>query len=83
MTKKITALIIMDGFGIAPEGPSSAISTENTPVLTALKEKYPNSSLGASGLSVGLPDGQMGNSEVGHLNIGAGRIVHQELTRIT
>ena len=83
MAKKITALIIMDGFGIAPEGPSSAISAQNTPNLTALKEKYPNSSLGASGLSVGLPDGQMGNSEVGHLNIGAGRIVYQELTRIT
>ena len=83
MTKKITALIIMDGFGIAPEGPGNAISVKNTPVLSALKEKYPNATLGASGLSVGLPDGQMGNSEVGHLNIGAGRIVYQELTRIT
>lgn len=54
-----------------------------TPAIDALKQKYPNTTIGASGMSVGLPDGQMGNSEVGHLNIGAGRIVYRELTRIT
>jgi 2,3-bisphosphoglycerate-independent phosphoglycerate mutase len=83
MTKKLTALIIMDGFGVAPEGEGNAISRGNTPNISSLKEKYPNATLGASGMSVGLPDGQMGNSEVGHLNIGAGRIVYQELTRIS
>lgn len=81
--KPITALIIMDGFGINPEGTSNAITRAGTPTLDALAEKYPHTQLGASGMDVGLPDGQMGNSEVGHLNIGAGRIVYQELTRIT
>ena len=83
MSKKMTALIIMDGFGITQENSHNAISHENTPNLTRLCERYPHATLGASGMSVGLPDGQMGNSEVGHLNIGAGRIVYQELTRIT
>lgn len=81
--KPITALIIMDGFGINPDATSNAITHAGTPTLDALAEKYPHTQLGASGMDVGLPDGQMGNSEVGHLNIGAGRIVYQELTRIT
>ncbi len=75
-------LIIMDGFGLAPEGPGNAVSLARKPNLDALFGAYPSTSLGASGLAVGLPDGQMGNSEAGHLNIGAGRVVYQELTRI-
>ena len=78
-----TALIIMDGFGLTACNAGNAICAEGTPNLNRLMEEYPHTRLGASGMSVGLPDGQMGNSEVGHLNIGAGRIVYQELTRIT
>ncbi len=74
-------LVIMDGFGLAPEGPGNAISLAKTPFLDALFE-HGFTRLQASGEAVGLPEGQMGNSEVGHLNIGAGRVVHQELTRI-
>ena len=74
--------MILDGFGIAPpEG--NAIAAANTPTMDKLWAECPNTQIGASGLDVGLPDGQMGNSEVGHTNIGAGRIVYQELTRIT
>ena len=83
MDKKMTALIIMDGFGINPATEGNAIYTAGTPELDKLMQKFPTCQLGASGMDVGLPDGQMGNSEVGHLNIGAGRIVYQELTRIT
>ena len=83
MKKGITALIIMDGFGINPNHEGNAIYQAGTPNLDALKASYPNTQIGASGMDVGLPDGQMGNSEVGHMNIGAGRIVYQELTRIT
>lgn len=83
MDKTMTALIIMDGFGINPAHEGNAIFQQGTPKLDALMAKYPHTQLGASGMDVGLPDGQMGNSEVGHLNIGAGRIVYQELTRIT
>ena len=83
MDKKMTALIIMDGFGINPATDGNAIYTAGTPELDKLIAKFPTCQLGASGMDVGLPDGQMGNSEVGHLNIGAGRIVYQELTRIT
>ena len=83
MDKTMTALIIMDGFGINPAHEGNAIYQQGTPHLDALKAKYPYTQLGASGMDVGLPDGQMGNSEVGHLNMGAGRIVYQELTRIT
>lgn len=79
----MTALIIMDGFGLNPAHEGNAIYQEGTPHIDALMKKYPHTQLGASGMDVGLPDGQMGNSEVGHLNIGAGRIVYQELTRIT
>ena len=73
----------MDGFGINPEAKGNAIKAAGTPFIDKLMKEYPTTQIGASGLSVGLPDGQMGNSEVGHTNIGAGRIVYQELTRIT
>ncbi len=83
MAKKPVALIIMDGYGINPATEGNAIYEANTPYLDSYFEKYPNSQLLASGLSVGLPDGQMGNSEVGHTNIGAGRVVYQMLVKIT
>lgn len=83
MAKKITALIILDGFGVRQETKGNAIKISGIPQISRLMGKYPNTTLGASGMAVGLPEGQMGNSEVGHLNIGAGRIVYQELTRIT
>ena len=80
---KKAVLIILDGFGIAPATPGNAITTANTPNIDALKAAYPHSQLMASGLDVGLPDGQMGNSEVGHTNIGAGRVVFQILPKMT
>lgn len=83
MSKKLTALLILDGFGESQETQGNAIKIAGVPNITALKEEYPDTTIKPAGLSVGLPDGQMGNSEVGHLNIGAGRIVYQELTRIT
>ena len=83
MAKKLTALMILDGFGERKDTQGNAIKIAGTPNITALEEKYPYTTIGASGMDVGLPEGQMGNSEVGHLNIGAGRIVYQELTRIT
>ena len=83
MKKTPYALIIMDGYGLAPAGEGNAVSIDGSKVVNGLIANYPSSTLGASGLSVGLPDGQMGNSEVGHLNIGAGRIVYQDLTKIT
>ncbi len=83
MSKQMTALIIMDGFGINPVHEGNAIYTAGTPELDQLWKEFPHTQLGASGMDVGLPDGQMGNSEVGHLNIGAGRIIYQELTHIT
>lgn len=73
----------MDGFGLNPLPYGNAIAAAGTPYVKSLVEKYPHASLGASGLDVGLPEGQMGNSEVGHLNIGAGRIVYQDFTRIS
>ena len=81
--KKPYAIIIMDGYGISPETKGNAIALEGSPNVRRYAAEYPSSQLGASGMSVGLPDGQMGNSEVGHLNMGAGRIVYQELTKIT
>ena len=75
-------LIIMDGHGISAEERGNAIRHANTPNLDRLYRDYPVSSLQASGLAVGLPEGQMGNSEVGHLNLGAGRVVYQDITRI-
>ena len=76
-------LIIMDGFGIAPPTAGNAIAQAKKPNLDALFAKYPHSQLQASGLDVGLPAGQMGNSEVGHTNIGAGRVVFQILPKIS
>lgn len=81
MTKKV-GLIILDGWGIGDKSQSDAIYNAHTPFMDQLLAKYPSAELLTSGENVGLPDGQMGNSEVGHLNIGAGRIVYQELTRI-
>lgn len=76
------ALIVLDGWGLAPPGPGNAVELADTPVFDALIDKYPDATLRTSGRDVGLPEGQMGNSEVGHLNLGAGAIVHQDLTRI-
>lgn len=76
-------LIIMDGWGINPDTEGNSIAIASTPVIDNLSKTYPNTTLDASGLSVGLPKGQMGNSEVGHLNIGAGRVVYQDFTRIS
>ena len=81
--KKPLALIIMDGFGLRKETEGNAIAAAKHPTLDRLWATCPHTQIGASGLDVGLPDGQMGNSEVGHTNMGAGRIVYQELTRIT
>src|SRR3954447_15266376 len=75
-------LIILDGWGLAPPGPGNAISLAETPVFDRLWEQLPHTELSAQGRDVGLPDGQMGNSEVGHLNLGAGTIVRQDLARI-
>jgi 2,3-bisphosphoglycerate-independent phosphoglycerate mutase len=76
------ALVVLDGFGCAPEGPGNAVRLARTPVFDALWERRPHTTLIAAGRAVGLPEGQMGNSEVGHLNIGAGRVVAQDLVRI-
>ena len=83
MSKKPIALIIMDGFGYNHKDYGNAIRAAKTPNIDRLLANYPHTLIGASGMDVGLPEGQMGNSEVGHTNIGAGRIVYQELTRIT
>lgn len=83
MSQKPVALIILDGYGISSNIEGNAVAAANTPIMDALVKNYPNTTLKTSGLDVGLPDGQMGNSEVGHTNIGAGRIVYQELTRIS
>ncbi len=73
----------MDGYGLAPASDGNAVTLNGSKNVNRLLKEYPSSTLGASGLSVGLPDGQMGNSEVGHLNMGAGRIVYQDLTKIS
>ena len=83
MSKKTTVLMILDGYGIAEPGDGNAISLAKKPVMDMLTAKYPTVKGYASGLSVGLPDGQMGNSEVGHTNMGAGRIVYQMLVKIS
>ncbi len=77
------ALVILDGWGISEKCENNAACQANTPILDHLRKEYPNSRLSASGRDVGLPDGQMGNSEVGHMNIGAGRIIYQDLSRIS
>ena len=76
------ALVILDGWGLAPPGPGNAVDLASTPVFDGLWERYPHTQLVACGAAVGLPEGQMGNSEVGHLNLGAGSIVKQDLVRI-
>ena len=83
MNKKLTMLMILDGFGKNDNSKGNAIQIANTPIIDKLKATSPTTEIFTSGLSVGLPEGQMGNSEVGHTNIGAGRVVYQELTRIT
>ncbi|MCG8316748.1 MAG: 2,3-bisphosphoglycerate-independent phosphoglycerate mutase [Pseudomonadales bacterium] len=81
--RKPHVLIILDGFGHREAAPDNAISNANTPVWDRLLKEQPNTLISGSGLDVGLPDGQMGNSEVGHMNLGAGRVVYQDFTRIT
>lgn len=83
MKKKPSCIIIMDGYGANCESKGNAIKCAHSENVDRLMSEYPSTLIGASGMDVGLPDGQMGNSEVGHLNMGAGRIVYQELTRIT
>jgi 2,3-bisphosphoglycerate-independent phosphoglycerate mutase len=82
MTVPQVALVILDGWGLAPDGPGNAISLADTPVFDRLWAEHPHTQLTAKGEAVGLPEGQMGNSEVGHLNLGAGAIVPQDLARI-
>ncbi len=81
--KKSMVLIILDGWGYSEKEGSNAIFHANTPTLDKLKAEYPNMLIDTSGMAVGLPEGQMGNSEVGHVNLGAGRVVYQDFTRIT
>ena len=83
MAKKPVALIIMDGYGLNETTEGNAIAAAKTPNLDKYFAEYPHTKLEASGLAVGLPDGQMGNSEVGHTNIGAGRVVYQMLVKIS
>jgi len=82
MTVSGVCLIVLDGWGLAPEGPGNAVGLADTPVFDELWENHPHTTLTACGTAVGLPEGQMGNSEVGHLNLGAGAIVPQDLARI-
>ena len=81
-SKNLVMLAIMDGYGIRNEEKGNAIANAKKPNLDKLFNEYPNTTILASGEAVGLPDGQMGNSEVGHMNIGAGRVVFQSLTRV-
>jgi 2,3-bisphosphoglycerate-independent phosphoglycerate mutase len=81
--KRPTVLLILDGFGLSDQTEHNAVALADTPVLDRLMKECPFVEGAASGLAVGLPEGQMGSSEVGHLNIGAGRVVYQDLVRIT
>ena len=83
MSKKPTVLMILDGYGLNDNCEANAVCEGKTPIMDQLMSQCPFVKGNASGMAVGLPEGQMGNSEVGHLNMGAGRIVYQELTRIT
>ena len=78
----LVTLVVLDGFGCAPPGPGNAVELAQTPVFDRLWRDYPHTTLAASGEAVGLPPGQMGNSEVGHLTIGSGRILFQDLMRV-
>src|SRR5205807_6961197 len=82
VTVPAVCLVILDGWGLAEPGPGNAVSLAATPVFDDLWAHYPHTQLAAGGRAVGLPEGQMGNSEVGHLNLGAGAVVMQDLTRI-
>src|SRR5882762_6605743 len=82
MVQRKVILIIMDGWGLGKVASADAIQHAKTPFVSSLDQKYPNTTLTTCGEAVGLPEGQMGNSEVGHLNLGAGRVVYQELQRI-
>ncbi len=82
MTHPSVCLVILDGWGLAPDGPGNAVSLAHTPIFDELWDRYPHTELTACGRAVGLPNVQMGNSEVGHLNLGAGSVVRQDLTRI-
>ena len=82
MRKKPTVLMILDGYGLNDRTDGNAVAQAKTPVMDQLMKEYPFVKGNASGLAVGLPDGQMGNSEVGHLNIGAGRVVYQDFAKI-
>ncbi len=82
MSEPLVCLVVLDGWGIAPPGPGNAVELASTPVFDGLEAAYPHTRLDASGRAVGLPVGQMGNSEVGHTNLGAGRVVRQDLVRI-
>jgi len=83
MKSRPNCIIIMDGYGISDTVKGNAIKAAGSEYINNLMKEYPSTVIGASGLDVGLPEGQMGNSEVGHLNIGAGRIIYQDLTKIT
>ena len=82
MSKKPTVLMILDGYGLNEKTEGNAIAMAKTPVMDKLMSEYPCVKGNASGLAVGLPDGQMGNSEVGHMNMGAGRIIYQQLKMV-
>lgn len=82
-SKKTLALIVLDGWGYREDADQNAILAANTPNLDALTKEYPSTLISGSGLDVGLPEGQMGNSEVGHVNLGAGRVVYQDFTKVT
>jgi 2,3-bisphosphoglycerate-independent phosphoglycerate mutase len=82
VSEPLVCLIILDGWGLAPPGPGNAVELASTPVFDGLWARFPHTTLAASGRAVGLPEGQMGNSEVGHTNLGAGRVVRQDLVRI-
>ena len=83
MEKKLTMLMILDGLGINENEKANAVKMANMPEFNKLLKQNPNTTIKTSGLDVGLPEGQMGNSEVGHTNLGAGRIIYQDFTRIT
>ena len=82
MSVRSVCLVVLDGWGLAPDGPGNAVSLADTPVFDHIWAEHPHTTLTACGGAVGLPDGQMGNSEVGHLNLGAGAVVKQDLVRI-
>src|SRR5574341_1943091 len=83
MPDKPVLLIVLDGWGISPNAEGNAIAAAHAPIYASLLKEYPYTTLQASGEAVGLPEGQMGNSEVGHLNLGAGRVVYQDIVRIS